>query len=330
MLATQTQTTAVQAPAYLSIQIESLRLDKVLDFDIYINTGRGLILYRSKQLPFSEKCRQKLADNKVSHIYIRSDARAAYQRYIEENLQDILKDPKIPEVKKATLLYDTSKSLVKEVLSNPTYSDNVRRSQDMVENTVGYILKGRQAFLNLLKITAFDYYTYSHSVNVCTFSIALARQVGITDQQALKDLGTGALLHDVGKSKIAERILNKRTPLNGAEIEIIKKHPEWGVDLLRQTNLVNQESYLPVVGHHERIDGSGYPYGTRGRDQHLYSRIVAVCDIFDALTTQRVYQKAMATFSALKLMHGLQSALDRALLKEFTILMGPDTQDNRF
>lgn len=330
MLATQTQTTEVQAPAFLPIQVESLRLDKVLDFDIYINTGRDLILYRSKQLPFTEKYRQKLAENKVTHIYIRSDARVAYQRYIEENLQDILKDPEIPEVKKATLLYDTSKSLVKEVLSNPTYSDNVRRSQDMVENTVGYILKGRHAFLNLLKITAFDYYTYSHSVNVCTFSIALARQVGINDQQALKDLGTGALLHDVGKSKIAERILNKRTPLNRAEVEIIKKHPEWGVDLLRQTNLVNQESYLPVVGHHERIDGSGYPYGTHGRDQHLYSRIVAVCDIFDALTTQRIYQKAMATFPALKLMHGLQSALDRTLLKEFTLLMGPSSQDNHY
>lgn len=330
MLVIEEQKKTAYKPAFLPIQVESLRVHKVLNFDVYINTGRELVLYRSRQLPFLEKYRQKLVDNKVTHIYIRSEAKAAYQQYIEENLPEILRDPEIPETKKATMLYDTSKALVKDVLSNPTYSDNIRRSQDMVENTVGYILKGRHAFLNLLTITAFDYYTYSHSVNVCTFSVALARQVGITDMQALKDLGTGALLHDVGKSKISERILNKRSPLNNTEIEIIKKHPEWGVDLLHKSNLIGEEAYLPVFGHHERVDGSGYPNGSAGKDQHLYSRIVAVCDIFDALTTQRVYQKAMDTFPALKLMHGLRSALDRTLLREFTVLMGPNTPDNAY
>lgn len=330
MLVTAPQTGIKKAEAFLPIQVESLRLDKILNFDIYIDTGPELVLYRSRQLPFTEKYRRKLLENKVEQIFIRSDARAAYQQYIEENLPEILKDPEIPEVKKATMLYDTSKTLVKDVLSNPHYSENIRRSQDLVENTVGYILKGRHAFLSLMEITSFDYYTYTHSVNVCTFAIALARQIDINDPEALRDLGTGALLHDVGKSKISEQILNKRSPLNHAEVEIIKKHPVWGVDILRKSNLLAQETYQPVLGHHERIDGSGYPNGTAGRDQHIYSRIVAICDIFDALTTRRVYQKAIDTFPALKLMHGLQTSLDHNLLREFTVLMGPNSTQNQY
>jgi putative nucleotidyltransferase with HDIG domain len=242
----------------------------------------------------------------------------------------VLKDPGVPEVKKAAILYDTSKNLVKDVLSNPVYSENIRRSQNLVESIVGYILKGRQAFLNLLKITSFDYYTFSHSVNVCTFSVSLARQIGIDGSRALADLGTGALLHDVGKSRISERILRKRAPLNGSELEIIKKHPAWGVEILRKTNVISQEAYLPVIGHHERTDGSGYPQGTAAKDQHLYSRLVAICDIFDALTTQRVYQNALDTYPALKLMHGMRKSLDTNLLREFTVLMGPESPQNHY
>jgi putative nucleotidyltransferase with HDIG domain len=263
-------------------------------------------------------------------VYVCSDSRTVYQQYIEKNLPDILKDPKVSEDKKATLLYDTSQTLVKDVLANPLYSDNIRRSQDMVENTVGYILKGRRAFLNLMKITSFDYYTYTHSVNVCTFSVAMARQIGITDTTALSELGTGALLHDVGKSKVPERILNKHTGLNRSEFEIIKKHPLWGMEILKETNLIPDESYHPVLGHHERVDGSGYPRGQILKDQHIFSRIVAVCDVFDALTTQRVYQKAINTFPALKLMHSMSDTLDANLLRELTILMGPSSTHNNY
>ena len=245
-------------------------------------------------------------------------------------MSDILSDPKIEEVKKAEILYDTSKALIKDVLANPTYSENIKRSQGLVENTIDYILKGRDAFLSLMKITSFNYYTYTHSVNVATFSLALARQLGIDDRNELTVLGTGALLHDVGKSKVPERILTKRTSLNRSEFEIMKKHPGWGGDILRETDLIHEESYYPVLHHHERIDGSGYPFGLVEADMHPYSRIVAIADVFDALTTERVYQSAIETFSALKLMHGMKNNFDPQLLREFTVLMGPDSPGLRY
>ncbi|MCK4857176.1 MAG: HD-GYP domain-containing protein [candidate division Zixibacteria bacterium] len=316
------------APAFLAIPVETLRIDKILVFDIHINVGKDLILYRSSSLPFTEATKAKLIENKVNQVYVPFEAKDVYQKYIEENLPDVLQDPQIAEDKKAEILYDTSKTLAREVLRNPAYSENIRRSQNMVENTLHYILQGRHAFLNLMQITSFDYYTYTHSVNVSALAIALARQIGITAREELAEIGTGALLHDVGKSKVSNRILNKPTALNHAEFDIIMRHPEWGVDILHKTDLIPSESYYAVSSHHERIDGSGYPNGTNENNQHLYGRIVAICDVFDAMTTRRVYQKAMDSYPALKIMHGMKKALDPELLRQFTILMGPDRPEN--
>ena len=305
------------------IYLDSLRIDSVLDFDLYLRVGGQLVLYRSANLPFTEKTRQKLIENKVDRLYIPMESRKQYQRYIEKNLRYILNDPEVPEEKKSSILYETSTALVRDVLANPTFGENIHRSQDLVASTVAYILRGREAFLNLLKITSFDYYTYTHSVNVCTFSIALAQQLGFNDEQFLNELGIGALLHDVGKSRISERILNKRSALTPIEFEIMKKHPVWGVEILQATGVVPEAAHYPVLQHHERGDRRGYPQGLSLDEMHLYSRIVAIADSFDAMTTNRVYQKAMDTFPALKVMFSLRGAYDEELLRAFTILMGP-------
>jgi putative nucleotidyltransferase with HDIG domain len=308
---------------YLPIYLDSLRLDSVLDFELYLKVNNDVILYRSPNLAFTDKTRQKLLENRVDRLYVPMDRKAEYQQYIERNLDKILVDPTIQEEKKAAILYDTSTNLVKDVLSNPTFGDNIHRAQNMVENTVEYILRGRDAFLNLLRITSFDYYTYTHSVNVCTFSVALAQQMGFKDEQFLNQLGTGALLHDIGKAKISDRIINKRSQLTPIEFEIMKKHPKWGVDILQETELVSEPSYYPVLQHHERGDRRGYPSGIPLGEMHIYSRIVAIADSFDAMTTQRVYQKAMDTFPALKIMFSLKGAYDEQLLRAFVELMGP-------
>ncbi len=321
----------VQAtPPYLPVAVESLRVDKILRFDIYVQVGRELMLYRSMSLPFTEANLAKLRENRVQQIYIPYASRHAYQQYLEENLPELLKDPNVAEIKKAEILYDTSKALIKEVFANPTLGENIKRSQEMVENTIDFILRGREAFLSLMQITSFNYYTYTHSVNVSTFSLALARQIGINDRKQLTEIGTGALLHDVGKAKVPERILTKRTALNRSEFEIMKKHPGWGGEMLKETDLIPGESYIPVLYHHERLDGSGYPNGQLDRDIHPYARIVAIADVFDALTTERVYQAAIDTFPALKLMHGTRNNFDPQLLKEFIYLMGPEGPNTRF
>jgi putative nucleotidyltransferase with HDIG domain len=315
--------TEILAGKFLPIYLEALRLDSIVDFDLYIEIGNDLILYRAADLPFTEKTRATLLENNVNRLYVPGGEKARYQKYVETNINQIMRDDSIPEPTKAGIVYDSTKLLVKDVLANPTLSENVRRSQALVETSVTYILNGREAFHNLLNVMSFDYYTYTHSVNVCTFSVAFAQHLGYTDEEFLNNLGTGALLHDVGKTRISERILNKRSKLTPLEMELIKKHPGWGVEIMKSTNMIHVDSYYPIIQHHEREDGSGYPYGIGSDDIHIFGKIIGIADSFDAMTTRRAYQRERDTFPALRIMFTMPGVYDRGLLEQFALLMGP-------
>jgi HD-GYP domain-containing protein (c-di-GMP phosphodiesterase class II) len=104
----------------------------------------------------------------------------------------------------------------------------------------------------------------------------------------------------------------------------MKKHPKWGVDILTETDQIEASSYYPILQHHERGDRRGYPSGIGLDEMHLYSKIVAIADSFDAMTTQRVYQDAMESYPALKIMFSMKEAYDAKLLRAFAELMGPE------
>jgi len=308
---------------FLPIYVHSLRIDSVLDFDLYVYTGRDVVLYRACYLPFTAKTQSALLDNNVSRLYVPIDKRRQYQRYIQTHIDRILADPSVDDFTKASIVYDSAKELIKDVLSNPTLGENIKSSQAMVESTVLYVLEGHNAFHNMLRVMSFDYSVYSHSVNVCTFSLALAHAAGMDSTRELIELGTGALLHDVGKTKISESILNKRGPLDPSEMETVRQHPRWGVELVRETDLIPEVSYLPIKQHHEREDHSGYPDGVGSDEIHAFSKILAIADVFDAMTTERVYRSAVGTFPALKTMHAEKDTFDRRFLELFTRLLGP-------
>jgi putative nucleotidyltransferase with HDIG domain len=312
-----------QKTEYQDIHLDSLRIDTVLEFDLYINNSGSMILFRSASLPFTEATREKLLENNVTRLYISSENRLEYQKYIENNIRHIINDPKIDENTKSGIIYESTALLVRDIMHKPTLGKNIKRSQAMVESTVNYILKGKSTFHSLLQVMSFNYSTYTHSVNVCTISLALAQHLGINNKSSLNKLGTGALLHDVGKTKVPESILNKHGRLSEAEMKIVKKHPQWGFEILHQTDLMSAESYYPVIQHHERADGSGYPHGVAANDIHTYSKIVAIADVFDAMTTQRVYRDAVGTFPAIREMFTLSGQFDRDLLEQFTRLLGP-------
>ena len=318
--------TTTYKDTFLVIHLESLRVNSILEFDLYIDNGSELVLYRNALMPFTEKNRQSLLDNNIRQLYVSSSMRDMYQRYIEQNIKEIIDDDSIEDTVKAGIVYDSANLLVREVLSKPTLRENIERTEEMVENTVTFILQKKSAFRNLLKVMSFDYYTYTHSVNVCTFSLALAKQVGMEGIDELNILGTGAILHDVGKTKISEAILNKKEPLTSEEIALIRKHPEWGFEILKETDIISPASYYPIVQHHEREDGSGYPKGAGSHEIHRFSKIVAIADVFDAMTTRRVYRSAIDPYPALKEMYQGHKMFDCELLEKFIRLMGPDSK----
>lgn len=308
---------------YLPIYLDSLRCDTVPEFDLFIDNGVSVVLFRSACLPFSDKIRRELLENNVTRLYVSGSDQRSYREYLESHLRLIVYDNSIKESVRAGIVYDSARYLMEDLFAKPTVGENIRRSQELVESTVGFVLTGRAAFETLLKVMSFDYSTYTHSVNVCTLSLALGQFIGIKDPAELKVLGTGALLHDIGKTRIADSILNKIGPLSSAEVELIHKHPEWGYDLVKDSDLVDQDSYHPILQHHERDNRTGYPRGMGGNEIHLYGKIAAIADVFDAMTTKRIYRSAVDAYPALKCMFADDDAFDRYLLEQFARMLGP-------
>ncbi|TWI59066.1 HD-GYP domain-containing protein [Halalkalibacter nanhaiisediminis] len=164
-------------------------------------------------------------------------------------------------------------------------------------------LNGNQMALNLLASTKIhENYVYTHSLNVTIYTCQLALENGLPLKN-IEEIGLGAMLHDLGKMYISPQILNKPGKLTKEEFEQVKAHSELGFELLRKIH----EIPLPVahcaLQHHERIDGTGYPRGLKDEEIHKYAKIISVADVFDAVTTHRVYRSSMLPHKGLELLY---------------------------
>lgn len=147
----------------------------------------------------------------------------------------------------------------------------------------------------LNKIQKKDEYTHTHCLNTGIYSMLIAKWMGLSDIEIKKAAQSG-LLHDIGKIKISKKILNKKGKLNDEEYDIIKKHTIYGHEMLSFIRGIDEDIKQAVLLHHERMDCSGYPYNAEGNCVNLFAKIVAVADVYDAMTSDRIYQKRRTPF----------------------------------
>ncbi|MBN2310734.1 MAG: HD domain-containing protein [Candidatus Hydrogenedentes bacterium] len=310
--------------AFNPIPVNSLRLDTVAEFDIYLKPGGPgrFVLYREKNLEFTEEDKARLEASGIDEVYIPESQDAAYRRYVERNLGAILSDERVEPATKSGILYTSLVGVVSDVLHDPRSGEVVPRSESVVKHTCQFLYEQEGAFSNLMRVTAYDYYTYTHSVDVFVYSLALAQRA-LPRDQVLQDFGLGALLHDIGKSLIDPAIINCKGKLTDAQFVEMKKHPAYGHEILLEQGGVGPVSLDMVRHHHEKFNGSGYPDGLRKDGIAPQTRILAIADIFDALTTRRPYKAALGSFSALKLMKDeMGDELDTDLFCVFVNMMG--------
>lgn len=163
------------------------------------------------------------------------------------------------------------------------------KARKLVEEISDSVTRNPGALISLARLKTADDYTYMHSVAVCALMIALARQLGL-DESLHRRLGIAGLLHDLGKAMMPTEVLNKPGKLTDDEFRIMKSHPEEGYKLLLQSNGVDDIAFDVVLHHHEKTDGSGYPKGLKDEEISLYAKMGAVCDVYDAITSNRPYK----------------------------------------
>ncbi|MGS2722511.1 HD-GYP domain-containing protein [Porticoccus sp. GXU_MW_L64] len=200
---------------------------------------------------------------------------------------------------------------------------DTRAARSTVRLCVDSILRNPAALGWMSKIKHMNKYTAEHCLNVCILAIAFGRHLRLAEGE-LEKLGLCGLLHDVGKMKIADEILNKPGKLTPQEFEVMKSHTTVGRDLLRQSENVDEFVIDVAFSHHEQMDGKGYPRRVRAHELTEYSRIIAIVDAFDAMTSDRCYSEARSTLDALKEIYRCRgSQFDPELALEFISLIGP-------
>lgn len=181
---------------------------------------------------------------------------------------------------------------------------------EQVKTVVEEILAGKAPCGSLSEISTADTYTFTHSVDVCILSVATGVKLGYGRKDLVK-LGLGALLHDLGKTKVPPEILNKPDKLTDEEFAEIKKHPVWGYKMLldEPDSRIELESLLVMLNHHEKYDGSGYPRGLKDKEIGTMAGICAAADMYNAITTDRVYRRALPPHEAYEMIAGAGGTL---------------------
>lgn len=201
-------------------------------------------------------------------------------------------------------VYDDTRALIDQIHEDVRTKKRLdtQRTMASVKEMVSGVAANPDALIWLSHLKHRDEYTAIHSINVCILSLVFGRHLKL-EETALIELGLGGLLHDIGKLRIPLDILNKPDKLTMDEFEIMKKHPGYGVEFLRSAKELPAAVVNVVYSHHERFAGGGYPVGfPLNRASDVHTQIVSVVDIYDALTSDRVYRQGMPTLQAAKLM----------------------------
>lgn len=227
----------------------------------------------------------------------------------------------LPTAKKEFTL---SLSIVRQVMIDMKKSGklNVSDLKNSVKPLVDSVLRNRNAMACLCMMKEKDSYLYRHSISTSIWALLLGRHLGFNGAQ-LNSLAFGAILLDIGKTKVPESILNKTKELTKEEEHLMQQHVQHGLDILAESGVIDEQARVMVASHHERFDGKGYPQGLAGEDIPIFGRIAAIVDCFDAMTSPRAYAKQLSTYETLRQFHSYTGKLfQKELVEQFIQAIG--------
>lgn len=259
------------------VSIESVKPGDVLGKSIYGDGGYAL-----------------LKENAIlTSRYIRRLQKIGIRRcYIEDKVSEGIAMPKLANDQLRVGAIETVGDFYKEVSQNHTSPyTNWRKIEKLVNSVLDEMIGEEELVCDMMDLKTFDNYTFSHCVSVTFLSVVTGIAMGLKRSE-LHHLAVGALMHDVGKMFIPIEIINKPSKLTDTEYQCIQTHSRKGYDYLNKTGEVHPQACRGVLNHHERMDGVGYPHQMEGKQIDLFGKIYAVCDVYDAITSDRPYRKA--------------------------------------
>lgn len=254
-------------------------------------------------------------------FYIATNDLEKYKYYLNDITRPAVMQQSNPELKNR-LIRENTTIVMHNLFNDSANSENIKQCEQGVQEIIAAIFDSDSLVSNLLAINQIDSYIYTHSVNVAVMSVALAMDAKMNDND-LHMIGLGCLLHDIGKSTISKSILNKPiNELTKIETSLLQQHVFDGRDLLKLYPGIPDAVSLPVIQHHETLSGTGYPQGLKGDDLHPFSRITAITNLYDNLTSEHPQQDRLKPFAALNHIRDRTHDYDIRFFKHFVKIVG--------
>ena len=293
---------------------------------LYDNEGRILLKEGCK---LTKSLLKKIKDLKVYSLYI-------IDEYSDKEINDVI-SPELRQ-KSVKLIKDVFENAEMINLANVEFNslnnketlsglkqkeEYLNTLKDLSEDICQNILSNKDISVSLVDIKNMDAYTYQHSVNVATLSVVMGIGIALPKEKLI-DLCVGALLHDIGKVFVGKSIIQKPASLTDTELDVIKLHPKMGYDYMKNIPNLKTACKMVVLQHHERVDGTGYPNALVGEDINLLARIVSIADVYDALSSDRPYKRAMCPNDAFEfILSKAGTMFDFNLTKLFSRIIVP-------
>lgn len=228
-------------------------------------------------------------------------------------------------LKEAKEIFDESKAIQRQLFQDALSGSTIDLTPvvEITNKSINAIFSDESSLSCMLNIREKDEYLLEHSVAVSIYITLFARYLGL-DRDIIEQLSLGAFLHDIGKIKIPDSILNKPGKLTDYEFTIMKTHANHSIDIIKSTPEISALALEVATLHHEKLDGKGYPFQVKGEDISVYGRMISICDIFDALTATRVYKEGYPHDKAFAILRELakQGQLDSTLVDQFIRCVG--------
>lgn len=275
---------------------------------------RGILL-APKGTTVSEKTRQLLLRNRACAMVQRTKEEIKASAPNETVLQDLLNENPI-SLSEATR--EQARTSLEYMYEHADNSDEVVDVAKLTSSTLlDCVLDSKETHMNVEALRISDEYTFKHSVDVAMMGCVLGKSMGL-DEKYLQDIMTAGILHDFGKIDIPVEILNKPGKLTDEEFKIIKKHPTFGYERLKDSKELSESVKQGILTHHEKFSGFGYPLGLSGEKIPMIGRILSIVDVYDALVTKRPYKNAKKPVEAYEMMLSMTGQFDINIFSIFT------------
>ncbi|MDD2364686.1 MAG: HD domain-containing protein [Desulfuromonadaceae bacterium] len=308
---------------YRPVAVECLLVGQFPPIALYLRRGhRNFILYKPDDVELTEKDLQRFSSNNVEFVYVRAGDAEIVANFLEDQIRQIFERDDVTSETKELILSVVTFNYLSEVFKTPERIEDVKRCKKLLKALMKNIVSKECLMQALAKVLDGNYQIFAHSIDVTILSMLAHESILNLASDEVLEVGVGAMFHDVGIIYLTSNSLDGPYPCTDIDYSRVKLHPQMGYNLLLTLWGEKYQVALDIVRyHHEKFNGTGYPFGLGGESTPRSAQIVSICDVYSSLTTERPFRKASSPRHSLEIMESEANIFNKEYLQAFKAMI---------